>query len=49
VPIFTQGTPARAGASLRVNLPVVFGGRAWRLDLAPVRPTCCPARRATAA
>jgi PAS domain S-box-containing protein len=42
VPIFTQGTPARAGASLRVNLPVVFGGRAWRLDLAPVRPDLLP-------
>ena len=42
LPIFTQGTPARAGASLRVNLPVVFGGRAWRLDLAPVRPDLLP-------
>jgi len=42
VPIFSQGTPARAGASLRVNLPVVFGGRAWRLDLAPVRPDLLP-------
>ena len=42
VPIFTQGTPARAGASLRVSLPVVFGGRAWRLDLAPVRPDLLP-------
>ena len=42
VPIFTQGQPARAGASLRVNLPVVFGGRAWRLDLAPVRPDLLP-------
>jgi PAS domain S-box-containing protein len=42
VPIFAQGTPARAGASLRVNLPVVFGGRAWRLDLAPVRPDLLP-------
>ena len=28
VTIFSQGTPARAGASLRVSLPVVFGGRA---------------------
>jgi PAS domain S-box-containing protein len=42
VPIFSQGTPARAGASLRVSLPVVFGGRAWRLDLAPVRPDLLP-------
>ena len=42
VEIFSQGTPARAGASLRVNLPVVFGGRAWRLDLAPVRPDLLP-------
>jgi PAS domain S-box-containing protein len=42
VPIFSQGTPARAGASLRVNLPVVFGGRSWRLDLAPVRPDLLP-------
>ena len=42
VPIFTQGTPARAGASLRVSIPVVFGGRAWRLDLAPVRPDLLP-------
>ena len=42
VPIFMQGTPARAGASLRVSLPVVFGGRAWRLDLAPVRPDLLP-------
>jgi PAS domain S-box-containing protein len=42
LPIFSQGTPARAGASLRVSLPVVFGGRAWRLDLAPVRPDLLP-------
>ncbi|HET9268066.1 MAG TPA: PAS domain S-box protein, partial [Vicinamibacterales bacterium] len=42
VPIFSQGTPARAGASLRVSLPVVFGGRSWRLDLAPVRPDLLP-------
>jgi len=42
VAIFSQGVPASAGASLRVNLPVVLGGRAWRLDLAPTRPDLLP-------
>jgi PAS domain S-box-containing protein len=40
--LLSQGRPATGGASLRVALPVAFGGRTWRLDLAPTRPDLLP-------
>jgi two-component system, NarL family, sensor histidine kinase EvgS len=42
IPILSQGRPATGGTSLRVSLPVAFGGRTWRLDMAPTRPDLLP-------
>ena len=42
VTLLSQGRPATGGASLRVSLPVAFGGRTWRLDMAPTRPDLLP-------
>ena len=42
VSLLRQGRPVSGGASLRVALPVAFGGRTWRLDMAPTRPDLLP-------
>jgi PAS domain-containing protein len=42
VPLMAAGEPASGGASLRLSMPVVFGGRTWLLDLAPSRPDLLP-------
>jgi PAS domain S-box-containing protein len=40
--LLRQGRPAAGGASLRIVTPVGFGGRTWRLDMAPTRPDLLP-------
>jgi PAS domain S-box-containing protein len=42
VTLLREGKPATGGTSLRVALPVSFGGRTWRLDMAPTRPDLLP-------
>ena len=37
-----RDAPRPGGTSLRVSLPVAFGGRTWRLDMAPTRPDLLP-------